>query len=97
MGHVCLVESLLDLLAVILVEHVDHGTLAQRCQRLVCRLGRVDADAGPGGVRQQPHIEQGLVVFADRLQILGEFGVLLPVARLAQPVEQSARRCHCSA
>jgi len=44
MGHIGLVESAIDLLLEVLVEHVDHRTLAQRGQGLVSGLGGVDPD-----------------------------------------------------
>jgi hypothetical protein len=81
--HVRLVECLLVAVVEVLVEDVDHRALPERGQRLVRRLGGVDADPHLLRIRHQAGRQQRLVAVAGRrLQVGLGRGVPLAIGRV---------------
>jgi len=94
-GHVGLVERLLDFGFVVLIVDVDHRALAQGGERLVGRLGGVDPHARPGRIGHEAARQPGLVVVrVERLDLLPVGRVTLAVGRAAIALAQGFGAVH---
>ena len=61
MRHICLVERLGHLLVEVLIEDMNHRSLPQCSQRLVCRLGGIHPHPSPCRVGNEATVQKSIV------------------------------------